>query len=147
MSSRAHCLVGTILLGCFVCIAAGFTLSFEDLGAAAFLPRGTEILELRNEHARLYERQRPEVRDPATLPAIPVRGYDTSTEAFALRRALDDFGVGEVGIIGKAHPECVTPELARELRRLGEPFATLRVRSWIAWPIGSQGWEYMQEII
>jgi len=43
---------------------------------------------LRNEHARLYERQRPEVRDPATLPAIPVRGYDTSTEAFALRRAL-----------------------------------------------------------
>lgn len=44
---------------------------------------------LRNEHARLYERQRPEVRDPATLPAVPTRGYDTSTEAFVLRRALD----------------------------------------------------------
>lgn len=43
---------------------------------------------LRNEHARLYERQRPEVRDPAELPAVPVRGYDTSTEAFVLRRAL-----------------------------------------------------------
>ena len=43
---------------------------------------------LRNEHARLYERQRPEVRDPQLLPAIPHRGYDTSTEAFALRRAL-----------------------------------------------------------
>lgn len=43
---------------------------------------------LRNEHARLYERQRPEVRDPATLPAIPVHGYDTSTDAFVLRIAL-----------------------------------------------------------
>ena len=43
---------------------------------------------LRNEHARLYERQRPDVRDPTTLPDIGVRGYDTSTEAFTLRRAL-----------------------------------------------------------
>jgi RNA polymerase sigma-70 factor (ECF subfamily) len=43
---------------------------------------------LRNEHARCYERQRPEVRDPATLPPIPDRGYDTSTDAFVLRRAL-----------------------------------------------------------
>lgn len=43
---------------------------------------------LRNENARLYERQRPEVRDPQLLPPIPVRGYDTSAEAFALRRAL-----------------------------------------------------------
>lgn len=43
---------------------------------------------LRNEHARLYERQRPEVRDPHLLPPIPYRGYDTSAEAFALRRAL-----------------------------------------------------------
>ena len=43
---------------------------------------------LRNEHARLYERQRPVVCDPSTLPAVPVRGYDTSTEAFVLRRAL-----------------------------------------------------------
>lgn len=45
---------------------------------------------LRNEHARLYERQRPEVRDPHTLPEIGVQGYDTSTEAFALRMALDE---------------------------------------------------------
>ncbi len=44
---------------------------------------------LRNENARLYERQRPDVRDPHTLPAVAVRGYDTSTEAFSLRRALD----------------------------------------------------------
>ena len=43
---------------------------------------------LRNEHARLYERQRPEVHDPFELPDVPVRGYDTSTEAFVMRRAL-----------------------------------------------------------
>lgn len=48
---------------------------------------------LRNEHARLYERQRPEVRDPHTLPEVPVQGYDTRTEAFALRRALDGLDV------------------------------------------------------
>jgi RNA polymerase sigma-70 factor (ECF subfamily) len=45
---------------------------------------------LRNEHARLYERQRPEVRDPHELPPVPSRGYDTSAEAFVLRRALGD---------------------------------------------------------
>jgi RNA polymerase sigma-70 factor (ECF subfamily) len=43
---------------------------------------------LRNEHARLYERQRPEVKDPHLLPEVSVRGYDTSTEAFVTRRAL-----------------------------------------------------------
>lgn len=44
---------------------------------------------LRNEHARLYERKRPEVRDPDTLPDVPVTGYDTSPEAFSLRQALN----------------------------------------------------------
>ena len=43
---------------------------------------------LRNEHARLYERQRPDARDPLQLPEVAVRGYDTSTEAFVTRRAL-----------------------------------------------------------
>jgi RNA polymerase sigma-70 factor (ECF subfamily) len=43
---------------------------------------------LRNEHARLYERQRPEACDPHELPPIPSKGYDTSPEAFVLRRAL-----------------------------------------------------------
>ncbi len=43
---------------------------------------------LRNEQARLYERQRPELRDPGSLTELPHRGYDTSTEAFVLRRAL-----------------------------------------------------------
>jgi RNA polymerase sigma-70 factor (ECF subfamily) len=43
---------------------------------------------LRNEHARLYERCRPEARDPQALPEPVAPAYDTSTEAFALRRAL-----------------------------------------------------------
>jgi RNA polymerase sigma-70 factor (ECF subfamily) len=43
---------------------------------------------LRNEHARLYERQRPDICDPFELPEISVRGYDTSPEAFVTRRAL-----------------------------------------------------------
>lgn len=43
---------------------------------------------LRNEHARLYERQRPEVRDPIDLPDIAVTGFDTRAEAFVMRRAL-----------------------------------------------------------
>jgi RNA polymerase sigma-70 factor (ECF subfamily) len=48
---------------------------------------------LRNEHARLYERQRPEVRDPAMLPDVPIQGYDTSIEAFNLRRALQQLPI------------------------------------------------------
>lgn len=47
---------------------------------------------LRNEHARLYERRRPVSADPADLPDLPVRGYDTSAEAFAMRRALARLG-------------------------------------------------------
>ena len=47
---------------------------------------------LRNEHARLYERQRPEARDPQQLPEVATRGYDGSTEAFVLRRALARLG-------------------------------------------------------
>ena len=48
---------------------------------------------LRNEHARLYERQRPEVWDPATLPQVATKEYDTSTEAFVLRRALYELDI------------------------------------------------------
>jgi len=43
---------------------------------------------LRREHARLYQRQRPECRDPANLPEIPVQGYDTRAEAHTLRCAF-----------------------------------------------------------
>ena len=43
---------------------------------------------LRNEHARLYERQRPIARDPHALPEIAVAGFDNRAEAFAVRRAL-----------------------------------------------------------
>lgn len=37
----------------------------------------------------------------------------------AIRAALDDYDVGEVAIVGKARPDCITPELAKELAALG----------------------------
>ncbi len=43
---------------------------------------------LRREYARLGQRSRPEVRDPDDLHPIAVTEYDTSTEAFVLRRAI-----------------------------------------------------------
>lgn len=37
----------------------------------------------------------------------------------AIRAALDGYGVGRVAIVAKARPDCLTPELARELADLG----------------------------
>lgn len=56
----------------------------RDLGAA----RTWFYTILRNEHARLYERRRPEAWDPHILPEPVAPAYDTSIEAFSLRRAL-----------------------------------------------------------
>jgi len=36
-----------------------------------------------------------------------------------IREALDAYGVGKVALVGKARPDCVTPQLARELADLG----------------------------
>lgn len=43
---------------------------------------------LRREFLRTIQRTRPEATDPAELDAIAPTDYDTSTEAFVLRRAL-----------------------------------------------------------
>jgi RNA polymerase sigma-70 factor, ECF subfamily len=56
----------------------------RDIGAA----RTWFYTILRNEHARLYERRRPEAWDPQVLPEQLAPAYDTSVEAFTLRRAL-----------------------------------------------------------
>jgi radical SAM superfamily enzyme YgiQ (UPF0313 family) len=37
----------------------------------------------------------------------------------AIRESLDAYGVGKVGLVGKARPDCVTPALAQELAALG----------------------------
>jgi len=47
------------------------------------------------------------------------RPADSIARLGELRRQLDVLGVGQIGIIGKCRPDCVTPELAKELRRLG----------------------------
>lgn len=43
---------------------------------------------LRREHARLFERKRPELRAPENLPEVAIAGHDASIEAFNLHRAL-----------------------------------------------------------
>lgn len=47
------------------------------------------------------------------------RPSDTLERVRAIRAELDGFGVGKIGMIGKARPDTVTPELMRELRALG----------------------------
>ncbi len=47
------------------------------------------------------------------------RPADSLARVKALRAALDAEGVGPAGLIGKCRPDSLTPELARELRRLG----------------------------
>ncbi len=37
----------------------------------------------------------------------------------AIREALDEYGVGRIGIVGKARPDTITPELAKDLAELG----------------------------
>ncbi|MBN1610083.1 MAG: B12-binding domain-containing radical SAM protein [Polyangiaceae bacterium] len=47
------------------------------------------------------------------------RPSDTRARLTELRQCLDELGVGEVALNGKCRPDCITAELARELRRLG----------------------------
>jgi RNA polymerase sigma-70 factor (ECF subfamily) len=91
---------------------------------------------LRNEHARLYERQRPDARDPSDLPDLPVHGYDTSSEAFVMRRALSrlepdyrdplllqvigGFSCNEIGQMLDLHTNTVLTRLFRARRALRE---------------------------
>jgi len=47
------------------------------------------------------------------------RPADSIARLTELRQKLDALGVGQLGLIGKCRPDCVTAELAKELRRLG----------------------------
>lgn len=53
--------------------------------------------------------------DNFTLPS-PER---TLERVRAIRAALDEYGVGKIGIVGKARPDTITPELAKGLAELG----------------------------
>jgi hypothetical protein len=53
--------------------------------------------------------------DNFTLPS-PER---TLERVRAIREALDGYGVGKIGIVGKARPDTITPELAQGLADLG----------------------------
>ncbi len=91
---------------------------------------------LRREYARLFQRQRPEARDPADLDFAGCRGYDTSTEAFVLRCALerisDDyreplllqviggFSCGDIADMLGLTPATVMTRVSRARRKLRE---------------------------
>ncbi len=53
--------------------------------------------------------------DNFTLPN-PTR---TLERVRAIRAALDEYGVGRIGIVGKARPDTITPQLAKDLAELG----------------------------
>jgi len=47
------------------------------------------------------------------------RPADTLARLRAIRTALDEYGVGRIGLVGKCRPETLTPQLARDLAELG----------------------------
>ena len=53
--------------------------------------------------------------DNFTLPSPD----QTLARVRAIRDALDDYGVGNIGIVGKARPDTITPALAKGLAELG----------------------------
>ena len=91
---------------------------------------------LRREYARLGQRTRPEVRDPHELHPIAATEYDTSTEAFVLRRAMADlslkyreplllqvlggFRCDEIAGMLEITPNAVMTRLSRARRKLRE---------------------------
>jgi len=91
---------------------------------------------LRRENARIYERQRPEARDPESLPEVAVRGSDTSVEGLVLRKQLNKlkveyreplmlqvlagFSTEEIGVIMNISTNAVMTRLSRARRLLRE---------------------------
>ncbi len=91
---------------------------------------------VQREHARLYERARPKPSDPDELQLLAPTEYDTSTEAFALRRAigalpveyrsplllqvLGGFSCQEIGNMLDLAPHTVMARVSRARRKLRE---------------------------
>lgn len=98
--------------------------------------RGWLYTIVRREHARLYERNRPEPYNPDQLQPVAPTDYDTSTEAFTLRRAigalpveyrdplllqvLGGFTCQEIGEMLDLTPSTVMARVSRARRRLRE---------------------------
>jgi RNA polymerase sigma-70 factor (ECF subfamily) len=89
---------------------------------------------LRREFFRLGQRTRPETRDPAELQPVAAVDYDTSTEAFAVRRAIDTlitedreplllqviggFSCSEIADLMDSTPNAIMARLSRVRRKL-----------------------------
>lgn len=81
--------------------------------------RQRSVEGLADEMARLYHAAGGAIfffhDDTFLLP----RSEDSQARLYALRAALDERGVGGIGICAKVRPDALTPELAHELRALG----------------------------
>jgi len=78
-----------------------------------------DVADLADEMARLYHTAGGGLfcfHDDNFLMPRPQESLERLRE---LRLALDERGVGQLGMIGKCRPDSLTPELARELRALG----------------------------
>ena len=91
---------------------------------------------VRREHARLYQRSRPETDRLDALELVGPPAYDTSTEAFSLRQALTSlpdgyreplllqvlggFSCVEIGEIMELTPSTVMVRVSRARRKLRE---------------------------
>ncbi|MEA3278950.1 MAG: sigma-70 family RNA polymerase sigma factor [Pseudomonadota bacterium] len=101
--------------------------------------RGWLYTILRREHARLYQRSRPETLDINDLNPAAVTRYDVSTEAFAVRLAVDrlppdyreplllqvvaGFDSKEIAKILALTPATVMARVSRARRKLREMLA------------------------
>ena len=104
------------------CAYCSITTHYRDArghgGGKTFRMRSPDSIA--EEMAELYRRAgRPCIfcfhDDNFLLP----RPADSLERVGAIRRRLDELGVGRVGIIGKCRPETVTAEIAPKLRELG----------------------------
>lgn len=105
--------------GCWgSCDFCGIKAYYRDAGGRALRLRSVESLA--SEMAALWHAEGgPTIfcfhDDTLLLP----RPADTIDRLERLRERLDGHGVGQIALIGKTRPDCVTAELARALRQLG----------------------------
>ncbi|MCC7535782.1 MAG: radical SAM protein [Deltaproteobacteria bacterium] len=104
---------------CNYCSIVAFYKDAHDTGGGSKLMRMRSPENVAAEIALLWHTSGPSIfcfhDDNFTLPDP----RQTLARVRAIRSALDEYGVGLIGIVGKARPDTVTRELALELAELG----------------------------
>jgi len=105
---------------CSFCAITTYYRDAHDHGVTGRKLRWRSPENIADEMAQLWRSERTPVLfcfhdDTLLLP----RPADSLARLRALRVALDERGVGPVGLVGKCRPDCVTEELAQAMRELG----------------------------